>query len=264
MPFVESDGIQVFWREVGKGPPVLLIMGLETDHRGWARVIPFIKVGFRCISFDNRDVGRSGLASAPYAVSDMARDAVRLLDELGLASVSIIGQSLGGAIAQQIAASRPERVEKLILVSSFAYLPERSRAALRAWKKLRRLLSLREYYEAIFPWMYSESELGNLEFMNRVLDSAAGNDLRQSYEGFCRQVEAAINFDSRSWLKKIRVPTLIFCGTEDLITPPAAANELATGIERAELKLFENAGHGLVMTNAIESVNREIIRFLQI
>src|SRR5581483_10494016 len=122
MPKVNVHNLDLFWRESGEGPPIVLLMGLETDHRGWARLVPQLKSSFRCISTDNRDVGQSGLATAPYSIEDMADDTLALLDHLELTSVNLIGQSMGGAIAQVIAHQHPQRVSKLVLISSFCVL----------------------------------------------------------------------------------------------------------------------------------------------
>ena len=103
MPRVEANGLGIFYREAGDGPPVLLVQGLEMDHRGWAMQLPALRDRFRCLSFDNRDVGQSDRARAPYTVKEMAADALGLLDALGVRRAHVVGFSMGGAIAQEIA-----------------------------------------------------------------------------------------------------------------------------------------------------------------
>jgi len=262
MPKVNVHNLDLFWRESGEGPPIVLLMGLETDHRGWARLVPQLKSSFRCISTDNRDVGQSGLATAPYSIEDMADDTLALLDHLELTSVNLIGQSMGGAIAQVIAHQHPQRVSKLVLISSFCVLDLRYQAALAALKHVRRTMSLRDYYGLVFPWMYTREEYERPGFIDDIMSRAATNSYSQPFEAYCRQVAAACSFNSSGWANQIGVPTLVVSGNQDLITPPENAVRLHSLISGSQLLLIDNAGHGLALTAAVDEAAVAINRFL--
>src|SRR5262245_17489322 len=100
MATTNASGSSIFVREPGEGTPVVLIQGIEVDNRGWAAQVPALRERFRCISFDNRDIGQSEFVPGGYAIADMARDAVAVLDELGIERAHVVGFSMGGAIAQ--------------------------------------------------------------------------------------------------------------------------------------------------------------------
>lgn len=263
MPQIVIDGRPVFWREAGFGEPVIFLMGLETDHRGWYRVVPQLKDRLRCVSIDNRDVGKSGLSLAPYTIADMARDVLAVVDSLSLEKFSLVGQSMGGAIAQEVARQQPGRVRSMVLISSFAALPQRSLHALAGWKQLKAMLSPRDYYPIIMPWMYTLEQWNDRDLMRVLIDRAAANPEQQPPEAFSRQVDAIAGFDSRGWLATIEVQSLVISGVEDLITPPQSAEELHRLLPDSELMLISACGHALAMTEDFGRAIPRMADFLQ-
>src|SRR5580700_7145984 len=99
MPFVENQGVKIYWDEQGDGEPLLLIMGLSYPSYMWHRTRPALAARYRTIAFDNRGVGRSDVPSGPYSMPMMAADAAAVLDAAGIASAHILGFSMGGMIA---------------------------------------------------------------------------------------------------------------------------------------------------------------------
>ncbi|MGN6461459.1 MAG: alpha/beta fold hydrolase [Pseudolabrys sp.] len=262
MPHLDHDGASIFWREIGDGVPTLFLMGLETDHRGWFNVVPKLRHQLRCISIDNRDVGQSSLARDGYTIADMATDALAVMDRLNVAAFNIVGQSMGGAIAQEIARRHPDRVRRMVLVSSFSTMPARTARTLQNWAALRSLLSPRDYYTTIMPWMYTADEYEDPAFIDMIVGRAATNPQLQPPDAFTRQVGAILEFDSRPWLKDTRVPVLVVAGAEDLITPPATTLLLAEGFRDAATILVPSAGHALAMTDRMAAALPQITAFL--
>lgn len=262
MPHLQVNGRPLFWRDAGAGPPVIFLMGLETDHRGWFNVIPRLAPALRCISIDNRDVGKSGLAGVSYTIADMAADAIAVADSLSLDTFSVVGQSMGGAIAQEIARSHPGRIDRMVLLSSFCVMPERTRRALAVWKMLKRRLAPRDYYSVVTPWMYTLDECESAGLFDLILDRAAGNPFPQPHDAFDRQVDAILAFDSRSWLPALRIPTLVMAGDEDLITPPPTTRLLQRSIVNSELILVPAAGHALALTDKLAPCLPRLTEFI--
>ena len=108
-------GVRIAWERHGEGPPLLLIHGLGYARWGWEPVLPELAERFDVILFDNRGIGESDAPPGPYTVAEMAGDAVRVLDEAGVERAHVVGTSLGGMIAQELALSHPERVDRLVL-----------------------------------------------------------------------------------------------------------------------------------------------------
>ena len=117
---VLHDGLTIaYWRE-GAGVPIVWIQGLNADHTAWASQVAAFRDRYECIALDNRDVGASGRATAPYTLADMAGDVRAVLDDAAVEDAHVVGLSMGGAIAQELALAAPEWVRSLTLVSTFA------------------------------------------------------------------------------------------------------------------------------------------------
>ena len=120
MPTIEANGQTLYYEVHGEGEPLLCVMGLSADTLSWMLQVPAFSARHRTVIFDNRDVGQSSMAAGPYEIADMAQDALALADALGLDSFHLLGASMGGAIAQELAVAAPERVRTLTLAVTFA------------------------------------------------------------------------------------------------------------------------------------------------
>jgi len=116
--YADSSGVRIAWEEHGSGEPLLLIHGLGYARWGWEPLVSLLARHFRVILFDNRGIGESDAPPGPYSARQMMGDAVAVLDAAGLASASVAGTSLGGMIAQELAAGVSDRVDRLILLST--------------------------------------------------------------------------------------------------------------------------------------------------
>jgi pimeloyl-ACP methyl ester carboxylesterase len=251
MAVVEANGIELFYREDGAGVPALFVQGLGVDHRGWAGTTRPLSSSMRCISFDNRDVGRSASVEAAYDVVDMARDAVGLLDALGIEHADVVGQSMGGVIAQEIAIRWPERVRRLVLVSTYTSGDPRGTAIFEGQALLRRTLSREDYCRATFWSVYSHQDYRREDgFVETMIARTAGNDLWQPQDAYERHVRAVTSANTEGRLGKIAAPTLILAGAEDILTPMRFTDTLAAGIPDSRVQVVEGAGHGMIWSHA--------------
>ena len=120
MPFADVNGIRLYHEAFGQGPPLLLILGLGADTSEYSALIQQLGRHCRVIAFDNRGGGRSDKPDSAYTIELMAGDAAGLMEAVGLSNASVLGISLGGRIAIELALGHPERVGRLILVSTSA------------------------------------------------------------------------------------------------------------------------------------------------
>jgi pimeloyl-ACP methyl ester carboxylesterase len=251
MTITVAPGVELHYRDDGEGQPVLFIQGLGVDHRGWGAVTRPLSKRFRCISFDNRDVGRSSAVDAPYDVLDMAADAVGLLDALGIVRADIVGVSMGGVIAQEIAIRHPERVRKLVLVTTYTSGDPRGSAIFEGQALLRRTLSREDYCRATFWSVYSHQDYRRDDgFIEQMIGRTAGNDLWQPQDAYERHVRAVTAANTEGRLDQIAAPTLILAGAEDILTPMRFSERLASDIPNNRLQVVEGAGHGMIWSHA--------------
>jgi 3-oxoadipate enol-lactonase len=115
--FIESQGANIYWDELGQGAPVLMIMGLGYPSALWHRTRPVLAKPYRTVAIDNRGVGLSDVPPGPYSIEGMAADAAAVLDAAGIPRAHIFGVSMGGMIAQEFALQYPARTQSLILGS---------------------------------------------------------------------------------------------------------------------------------------------------
>src|SRR6266498_1920452 len=115
MPNIDRDDCQLYWADSGRGEPLLLVQGLGYPSDMWYRWLPDLTQRYRVLRFDNRGVGRTGVPPGPYTIEQMADDALAVLDAAGVERAHVVGASLGGMVAQELALAAPDRVDRLVL-----------------------------------------------------------------------------------------------------------------------------------------------------
>ncbi len=263
MPHTDAPGFRVYYEEHGSGFPLLMINGLGSDHLEWLHQIPAFESRFRVLVFDNRGTGKTDVPPGPYSTAQMADDAAALLGALGIPRAHVLGVSLGGMIAQEVALRHPDRVDGLVLGCtgpggelSLRPSPEAMAAFALAGgedpeAELRRML----------PFLYTDACIrerpGEIEgFVRRRLDHPTPP------EGYRAQLAAAVTHDASSRLEGIRARTLIITGDADRLVNWENSLRIAGRIPGAKLVVLPGAPHRLFAETADE-FNREVLSFLQ-
>ena len=261
VPLVPVGNLRLYVEDVGIGAPVLFIAGLGSDHHTWVPVLPLLSDAFRCITFDNRDSGASDEAGQPYAVAELAADAAAILEALGVARAHVVGVSMGGAVAQELALRYPERVGRLVLLSTYTSSDERGATILGSWLHLQRALPRDDYFRAIYPWLYTVEDYAVPGLVESVLEYTLRERSSQSESAYARQMAAALSHKTVGRLAAIRAPTLLLFGEDDSLTPLRFARSLAAEIPDVRLQTFPRTGHSLLWTRTAE-VGAAIRQFL--
>ena len=228
----------------GRGSPLVLIQGVGVGRWGWEPVADRLARRFQVITIDNRGIGASDAPPGHYATRMMADDVLAVLDDAGVQQASVVGTSLGGMIAQELALAHPERVERLVLVATIPGGP-RSRPMplgttyLFAWAPfLTSRAKLREF---------AHTTLGptTLRRRPRVARRLAARKLahRQSESAWRAQTAAGMLFNPLGRQRRITQPTLIVQGTADQVVDPGNAEVLAGLLPDARVQRFDGAGH---------------------
>jgi len=258
LPHTENEGARLYWTEQGSGPPVLLIMGLSFTHEMWFRVVPALRERYRTILFDNRGMGRSDCPRGPYSIRQLARDAAAVMDAAGVESAHIVGASMGGMIAQELALRQPSRVRSLVLGCTsysgmFARWPHFRRGPRINWSRATRL----ERERSLRSLLYADAT--PLDRIEEDIEIRCG--CSWSYKGFWNQFAGILAWNAYWRLPRIKIPVMVIHGEEDHLVPPENGKVIARRIPGARWELLPNAGHVLV-TDQPELSSRLLLEFL--
>jgi pimeloyl-ACP methyl ester carboxylesterase len=266
MPYARHGLIRLYYESTGTGPPVLLINGQGMTLESSWRTIEVLARSFRVLAFDNRDTGRSTFTPLPYAVMQMADDAVAVLDAAEEESAHVYGISLGGIVALDLALRYPDRVRALVLGATTPGGPTAIPPDPQALTFFARVgaMAPEEAEWAAVPYTYGVTTRrlhGQriAEDIARRLDSRPDN-LPLATLAYVHQVTVAATHNRMLSLGSIAAPTLVVHGADDATMSPENARIMAEGIPGAELQIWPGAGHCYVTDEP--RADLEIAKFL--
>ncbi len=235
MPIAHVNGVDLHHLQAGEGDDVLLLCGLGDDVTAWNGQFDPFSERYRVTVIDNRGVGRSSLPDGEFTVRDMAKDAAALCDAIGIGPAHVMGFSMGGAIAQELAIARPDLTRSLAIVGSWAYSD----------RLFRTFIESSAYFAGIadddraFLMYFLASTYSKAVFedgrVDAFCDAMLNNPHPQTTEAFQRTAHAILGHDTRDRLGAIAVPTLVLHGEEDIICPPRHSRQIASLIPGAQL-----------------------------
>ncbi len=240
----DSSGVRIAYEVGGSGPPLVLVHGLGYARWGWEPVAEALAEDFTVVLLDNRGMGASDIPRGPYSARQMAEDVVAVLDAAGIDRGHLIGTSLGGMIAQEVALRWPERVDRLVLACTTpggakAYpLPSQTLKLLADAPTLAPEVALRLFVEnALAPQtVAARPELVEQIYQRRLA-------FPPDPSGWQAQAAAGTTHDAFSRIQEIHAPTLILHGTDDNVVDARNAEILERGIPDARVVMFPGTGH---------------------
>ncbi|HVL33948.1 MAG TPA: alpha/beta hydrolase [Actinomycetota bacterium] len=242
---VRTNDLEIAYRTSGDGEPVVLINGTGESGATWEFYLDALGQRYRCVAIDNRDTGDSSYVTAGYTARDMAMDVAGVITELDLGPCHVVGYSLGGATAQELALAKPDLVRSLVLLSTWAASDGWFAAQMRNWQSIRRAHWDDEdaFLAALAPWLFAPATFAVDGKIDAIYAHADAIETRQRPEGWIRQCDADIAHDAGARLGAISQPSLVLVGEDDICTPPRYARELCGLIEHAELVSVPQAAH---------------------
>jgi poly(3-hydroxyoctanoate) depolymerase len=262
LTFVRVDGHLVRVSVRGEGPPLLLIMGLGGNIEMWDPLeVALNAFGVQTIAYDASGTGYSPPRLIPQRMSGLARQAAHLLDALGHPCADVLGVSFGGAVAQQLTLSNPQRVRRLVLASTMCGLggiPGKPLA-------LSVLATPLRYYSPAFMRLtanilYGPADTADPDVRRHQINARRARP--PTLWGYLGQLVAVTGWTSLPWLHRVQSPTLVLAGDADPIVPQRNARILASRIPNAQLEIMPGAGHLLLMDHA-QPCATTIARFLE-
>lgn len=261
-----SNGQMLYYEVYGEGTPLLLLPGIGFDMALWGlHQIPAFSAEYQVIAFDNRDAGRSSRATEAYTISDMTEDVVGLLDGLEIDRAHVLGISMGGMIAQELALSHPERVDRLVLVGTGAGTGRSKFDPISLWSFVKGHDPEGYAFAAQqLVWLFSTGFLRNHQAVDEVLNLFGANPYPMSPEAYERQANAYVQHDALDRVGGIRAPTLVLTGERDRLAPPWIGRELAEAIPGAAFHVLEGPGssHAALLERP-DDFNSVVLSFLK-
>jgi pimeloyl-ACP methyl ester carboxylesterase len=274
MPTARVGDVELYYEEHGSGEPLLCIMGLAADSTAWVLQTPDFAKRHRTIIYDNRGVGRSAKPAGPYSIGQMADDAAKLLDALDVPRAHVLGVSMGGMIAQELALRHPARVRGLVLACTY---PEPD-ADVRAQRETGLAtfggsigtdgtaqldaagIDPFAFFQLLLPKVF------NVSFIETELPRLMelfGGALQYGFDmsAVLAQVEATMNHRTTDRLHAVKSPTLVITGDADQLIASTNSDLLAKHIPGARLVKVPGGSHGFNFETP-DVFNREVLGFL--
>jgi pimeloyl-ACP methyl ester carboxylesterase len=264
LPIVKVNGIKVYYEIHGEGFPLVMIQGYSSNSRVWeSELIQGLSKKYQVIIFDNRGTGRSEKPDIEYSIKMMADDVIGLINVIGLPKVHILGLSMGGLIAQELALNYPSKIKSLILCSTNCN-PNKLIGTLPEFKSFinnasdGKLTGMSR--EFMLQMCYTSEYLQ--DNMNRLLNRMVSSPYPTPPVGYIRQAQALMKFDSCDRLSEIKAPCLVLAGEKDILSPPENSRILVNLIPNAKLTIFKNTGHVFLHEIPDDTIN-EIGTFIE-
>jgi 3-oxoadipate enol-lactonase len=245
MPGLRAGEVELDYERSGSGPPLLLIMGMSGTSLHWGE--PFLELlrgDFEVIAYDHRGVGASSPLTGEVTIAQLAQDASALLSALELDSAHVLGISMGGMIAQELALKHPEQVRTLTLGCTYCGGPEMTQGPPWVLQKLTegmlsgdRERALRTAWEVNVSQAMAEDADAYADF------HAIGQQRAVAVPVITAQLQACLAHDTSARLHELQMPTLVIHGTDDLMIPVENARQIARLLPAASLEILDGVGH---------------------
>jgi pimeloyl-ACP methyl ester carboxylesterase len=245
MPVVPVGEVELDYERRGSGPPLLLIMGMSGTYLHWGE--PFLaelQRDFEVIAYDHRGVGASTPLQAATTIVEMAEDAAGLLDALEIDSAHVLGISMGGMVAQELALAHPERVRTLTLGCTYCGGEGSVLTAADVLQRLSDAMMSGDRAHALrtgFEVNFSQAAAAEDALYDRFL--AVGERRAVAVPVILAQMQACAAHDTNSRLPGLEPPTLVLHGTEDQMLPVANGRLIASRVAGSQLEILDGVGH---------------------
>lgn len=260
MTFIEVNDNKMNFEIDGHGFPVVLIHGFSDDLYFWDYMAKNLKKYFTVIRMDLRGHGKTLIGDKPIDNHLLAEDIIALLKKLYVEKCHVIGFSLGGSIALDIALKEPKLVKSLVLLSTFASPNEHIVAK---FKELNKALkkSYETFFDTIIPYVLPEDMIEeNIVKLDKIREKKAAH---ANTDALRKVLYGAVRYDELDKIQRINCKTLILAAREDTLVPYENSVKMCDKISRSELLLYDYVKHDILIKENRENVLEDILKFLR-
>ncbi len=262
MPLVQAGDINVYYEMHGHGEPLLLIMSMGRDLSGWDPQMADLSSRYQVITFDNRGSGRTDAPDMFYTIAMMADDTVALMEALGIQKAHVLGKSMGGYIAEELAIRHPERVSSLMLAATSIGPYVAETPILESWVREKApTMNRRTFFQLMLPYIFTDRTFEDADNVRMAVEMIATRPQATSPQAMKRQFIACAEHSARGRTGHVEAPILVLAGSEDLFIPFSLSEELAAVFPNGRLVVLEGGGHELNV-DVPEMFNRAVLGFL--
>ncbi len=264
MSVMKVKDYEIYYETHGTGIPLLFLEGLGYSVWMWDEQIPDISKWARCVLVDNRGVGKSTALKAPYSVKEFAEDSLKVMEALGISRFFVLGVSMGGFIAQELAHMAKDRVEGLILISTSCGGPLSLPMSKDTWDEMNKVVPGETAEEKIARTMRL-ALTDNFPRDRKVEFDAVVKKRGSSLPGQDQVVYQALatrDFDACDRNRELTMPSLLMCGTDDRVLPWTNSLILFKVLSNSSLLIFRDQNHLLFIEEA-DRVNGEVSSFIK-
>ena len=262
MPIAEIRGLRIHYDLLGPADkePVIFLNGVLMTTRSWVLQTARFRKHYRCVLHDFRGQLLSDKPAEPWTLEDHAEDLRLLLDHLAIAKGHIVGTSYGGEVGMIFAASRPERVASLTVISSASEVDAELDAAVAGWREAA-LTAPETVYRVALPLNFSPQFIATSPEMIDQGEERLSACPPEFFQALAHLIDAFRALDITADLERIECPTLVMVGENDALKPPRYSRLIAERIAGCELLVIPGAGHAVIFEQP-SAVNRAVLAFL--
>lgn len=244
MPIAKINDINLYYEVHGEGFPLVCVSGFSADHIAWISLLDSLAQKYKVIVFDNRGAGQSDVPPGPYSIEQMSEDVYGLCHHLGVEQAIVMGNSMGGFIAQQLMRRYPHFVRASILINS----TQKSRASFNLFCEAQLEVAaanapVASCVKLVLSMLYSSDFLSLPGKVDQLVTLRMNYPYAATMEGKYAQLAAIQDFDSRSWAHEINTPTLVIGSDQDVVFDEKSIQALAQAIPNAQYYSFPRVGH---------------------
>jgi pimeloyl-ACP methyl ester carboxylesterase len=244
MPTFLTDDISLHYEIDGTGPPLLLIAGMVSDSASWQPLLPLLSNHFTIIRPDNRTTGRTTPWDAPTSIAHCANDCAALLEHLSVSRAHVLGHSMGGVIALQLATSHPDSLQTITLAASAPIRMARNTALFRALIDIRLSDAPPDtWLRAFFPWLFAPAVFDDPAAIDAAAEAALAYPYAQSPDAMRHQLNALVDYDPTAI--DVHHPIQALLAENDLLIPVPLAQSALRRLPGLDTHIIPNAGHSI-------------------